>query len=66
MREFCNSLPSSLNGKQIHEKLLQFMASHGIRQLGEPRIGIFAERVRPDPLHCEINAWQNILDNNLL
>ena len=30
VREFCNSLPSSLNGKQIHEKLLQFMASHGI------------------------------------
>ena len=42
VREFCNSLPSSLNGKQIHEKLLQFMTSHGIRQLGEPRIGIFA------------------------
>ena len=49
MREFGNSLPSSLNGKQIHEKLLQFMASHGIRQHGEPRIGIFAERVHPDP-----------------
>ena len=62
VREFGNFLPSSLNGKQIHEKLLQFMASHGIRQHGEPRIGIFAERVHPDPLHCEINAWQNILD----
>ena len=32
------------------------MADNGICQLGEPRIGIFAERVHPDPLHCEINA----------
>ena len=38
------------------------MAENGMRQLGPPRIGDFAERIRPDPLHCEINAWQNLLD----
>ena len=38
------------------------MADNGIHQLGEPRIGIFAKRVCPDPLHCEINAWQHLLD----
>jgi hypothetical protein len=25
-------------------------------------LGFFADRVKPDPLHCEINAWQHILD----
>ena len=38
------------------------MADNGIRQLGHPRIEMFAERVRPDPLHCEINARQHMLD----
>ena len=37
------------------------MAENGIRQLGPPRIGIFAERHRPEPKHCEINAWQQVL-----
>ena len=26
-----------------------------------PRIGQFADRQKLDPLHCEINAWQQIL-----
>ena len=38
------------------------MAETGIRQLGEPRIGIFADRQKPDPLHLEINSWQHILN----
>ena len=33
---------------------------NGIHQLGQPRIGVFAEKVRPDPLHCDINAWHNV------
>ena len=37
------------------------MAENGIRQLGPPRIGQFADRQRPEPLHREINAWQQIL-----
>ena len=38
------------------------MAEDGIRQLGHPRIDIFAERQRPEPLHYDINAWQQLLD----
>ena len=38
------------------------MAETGIRQLGEPRIGIYADRQKPDPLHLEINSWQHILN----
>jgi hypothetical protein len=56
------SLPKGLSPSTIHSKKLAFMADNGIRQLGKPRIGIYADRVKPDPLHCEINAWQQILD----
>ena len=59
---FVNSLPKSHDEKALHARKLAFMAENGIRQLGKPRIGIFADRVRPDPLHCEVNAWQHILD----
>lgn len=38
------------------------MAGNGPRQLGEPRIGEFANRQRPEPVHNEINAWQHILN----
>ena len=62
LNQFIDSLPASTNDKSCHNKKLAFMAEKGMRQLGKPRIGVFAERVRPDPLHCEINAWQNILD----
>ena len=31
------------------------MAENGIRQLGLPRI-------EPEPMHCEINAWQHYID----
>ncbi len=59
---FVSSLPKSLNDKTLHARKLACMAENGICQLGKPRIGIFADRVRPDPLHCEVNAWQHILD----
>ena len=62
VREYLASLPSGLTKNTLHNKKLEFMAANGIRQLGEPRIGIFADRLRPDPLHCEINAWQHVLD----
>jgi hypothetical protein len=55
-------LPKKLSDKAMHAKKLSFMADNGICQLGKPRIGIFADRVKPDPLHCEINAWQHLLD----
>ena len=38
------------------------MTENGIQQLGTPRIGHFADRLRPEPMHCEINAWQHYSD----
>ena len=59
---FLASLPTHLSSRSPHDKLLAFVAENGVRQLGPPRIGIFVERVRSDPLHREINAWQHLLD----
>ena len=42
---FVDNLPKNLNDKAIHARKLAFMAVNGIRQLGKPRIGIFADRV---------------------
>ena len=38
------------------------MASNGRRQLGEPRINIFADRQKPDPFHLEVNNWEHTLN----
>ena len=45
-----------------HRKQLLFMADNGFCQHGYPRIEIFADRIRPEPLHLEINNWQHVLD----
>ena len=58
---FMSTVASTLPEKTKHEKKLAYMAENGIRQLGPPRIGQFVDRQRPEPLHCEINAWQQIL-----
>ena len=50
-----------LQNPQNSEKF-NFMAENGIRQLGEPHIGKFADLIRPEPLHLEINNWQYVLD----
>ena len=60
LSEFEKTLPAHLNPSQHHSKVLEFMAGNGLRQLGEPRIGEFANRQRP--VHNEINAWQHILN----
>ena len=62
LEDFRKTLPSSLSCEKIHVKELAFMVENKIRQIGEPRIGIFAERIHPEPLHLEINNWQHILD----
>ena len=59
---FLDSLTHTISEKARHSERLAFMADNVIRQLGKPRIGDFSDRVRPGPLHCEINAWQDILD----
>ena len=60
--EFRKFLPTNMNENTRHTKVLEFMAENGLRQYGKPHIGKFAKWVRPDPLHCKINAWQNLLD----
>jgi hypothetical protein len=60
--DMVNTYLTTLSSKATHVKKLSFIAHSGIRQLEKPRIGIFANRVKPDPLHCEINAWQHLLD----
>ena len=62
VNNYIASLSNDLSPSTIHTKKLAFMADNGIRQVGKPRIGIYADRMRPDPLHCEINAWQHMLD----
>lgn len=59
--KFMSTLHSSLPEKTKHERKRAYMAENGIRQLGSLRIGQFADRQRPEPLHCEINVWQQIL-----
>ena len=62
VKKYVSSLPAKLKEETKHAKKLAYMAGNGIRQLGPPRIGIFAERQLPEPLHCEINAWQQRLN----
>ena len=59
---FRKALASNLSPSQVHDRELDYMAKHGIRQIGPPRIRIFADRQRPEPVHNEINAWQHLLN----
>ena len=60
LNQFRKTLKPDLDAKQKHRRELQFMAGNRIRQCGEPRIGFFAKRVKPEPVHCEINGWQHL------
>ena len=62
LNTFRNTLSSTLSEKGRHAKELEFMTSNGVRQLGEPRIGIFSNRQRSDPFHHEVNNWQHVLN----
>lgn len=62
IEEFSASLKKGLSDAQKNERKLKFMAENGIRQLGYPRIGIFADRQRPESMHLEINNWQHVLN----
>ena len=62
LKDFRNTLKNSLSTELKHSKELQFMAESGFRQLGEPRIWVFADRQRPEPMHLEINNWQHLLN----
>ena len=43
-----SSLSISLSDETKHRKELEYMATKGIRQLGEPRIGVFCDRQKPE------------------
>ena len=62
LQNFEKSLEPGHSEKTQHEKKLQFMAENGIRGFGPSRIGVFADKQRPEPLHCEINAWQLVIN----
>ena len=38
------------------------MANNGLRQLGQPRIDVYADRQKPEPFHLEVNNWEHTLD----
>lgn len=59
---FIAPLNSSLNHEKSHDRELAFMAGNGIRQIVYPRIGEYADRQRPEPVHNEINAWKHPLN----
>ena len=54
---FRKALAKNLTPSQIHGKELVFMAENSLWQIGQPRIGLFADRQRPEPVHNEINTW---------
>lgn len=62
LEKFRSSLNSSLSQAKRHKKELSFMAENGIRQIVYVRIGDYADRQRPEPVHNEINAWQHVLN----
>lgn len=62
LQVFRNGLAKDLTPFQIHSRELEFMAQNGSRQVGAPRVGIFADRFRPEPVHNENNSWQHMLN----
>ena len=51
----------NLSYDNYHKKELLFMAENSLQQIGEPRIGVYANLHRPEPLHLEVNNWEHIL-----
>ena len=62
LNSFCATINPVLAPSTKHNKKLDFMASNGMRQLGESRINIFADRQKPDPFHLEVNNWEHTLN----
>ena len=62
LSKFCSTLKPQSSKEVNHKKKLNFMANNGLRQLGEPRIGLYCDRQRPEPMHLEINNWEHVLN----
>ena len=52
---------SKLSNENDHKKELAFMANNCLRQIGPPRIGMYADLQMADPLHLEVNNWERVL-----
>ena len=62
VQKFCEEHLLGISENLIHRKKLDFMASNGLRQMGIPRINIYAGRQRPEPFDLEVNNWQHVLN----
>ena len=62
LNEFRKTIKPDLSDNTKHKKELEFMAINGIRQLGEPRLGIYSDLQKVDPFHHEVNNWSHVLD----
>ena len=62
LNSFVQNIKADLAPSTKHKKKLEFMASTGIRQLGIPRINLFADCQRPQPFHLEVNIWEHTLN----
>ena len=62
LNSYLETINPDLASSTKHTKKLEFMANNGIRQLGEPRINVFADRRRPEPFHLEVNNWEHTLN----
>ena len=62
LNSYCATINPGLAPSTLHKKKLDFMANNGLRQLGEPRIDVYADRRKPEPFHLEVNNWEHTLD----
>ena len=63
LNDYRATLSDQLTDKARHDLELEFMAKNTIRQLREPVIGMYyANLLRPEPLHMEINAFEHLLN----
>ncbi|CAH1246497.1 Hypp7735 [Branchiostoma lanceolatum] len=62
VQKFIATLPSTIAESTRRTKINNYLSSNRMRQLGTPRIGIYAELQRPDPLHAEINVAAHYLN----
>ena len=59
LNKYREKLDDQKLSKDAFHKELSFMANN--RQLGEPRIGEYANLQWPEPLHLEVNNWEHLL-----
>ena len=53
--------PYTNSDQKKHAKMVQNFEQSMKDNVSE-RIGVFADKQRPEPLHCEINSWKQVLN----